>query len=204
MQNTCETSSCNQPFTRRINWWSLLLCMCVTFMLWSMPSSAETTDRIEAKVMAEYLLNFAKFVEWPDDVLVDGDANLILGVLGSDDFALRLSQVVQGKSVKDHRLSVRLLSKPSQYVLCHIVFFESPDTTSEPIHVPDSVTVPVLTVGESPGFIEQGGMIQFVRVGSRISFDINLSAAEEAGLKIRSRLLKVARHVIHQDEWGQR
>jgi hypothetical protein len=50
----------------------------------------------------------------------------------------------------------------------------------------------VLTVGESEGFLERGGMINFVVKGKNVRLEINLVAAEAAGLKISSRLLAIA------------
>jgi hypothetical protein len=43
-----------------------------------------------------------------------------------------------------------------------------------------------------PDFINNGGMIQFVLKDNKVRFEINLIAAEKAGLTINSQLLKVA------------
>ena len=50
----------------------------------------------------------------------------------------------------------------------------------------------VLTVSDLPRFIQQGGMVQFVMADRRVRFEINLAAAQQAGLKLSSELLKVA------------
>jgi YfiR/HmsC-like len=47
-------------------------------------------------------------------------------------------------------------------------------------------------VSDIPHFSERGGMIQFIPEGGRIRFEVNLEAADEAGLKLSSELLKVA------------
>ena len=54
---------------------------------------------------------------------------------------------------------------------------------------------PILTVGESPEFFQQGGMINFVIVDQKVRFEINTVALESAGLHADSRLLAVARRV---------
>ena len=51
---------------------------------------------------------------------------------------------------------------------------------------------PVLTVGDTAGFINSGGMIRFTERGRRIRFEINLAAAERASLRVSSRLLRLA------------
>jgi uncharacterized protein len=50
----------------------------------------------------------------------------------------------------------------------------------------------VLTVSDFPEFLKRGGMIQFVLEGNRVRFEVNLSAAKNAGLTLSSELLKVA------------
>ena len=52
-----------------------------------------------------------------------------------------------------------------------------------------------LTVGEGESFVRDGGMIAFVLENRRVRFDINQTAAENAGLKLSSRLLSVAKAV---------
>ncbi len=50
----------------------------------------------------------------------------------------------------------------------------------------------LLTVGETPGFLEHGGIINLVEVQGRIRFEINQEAAKRAGLTVSSRLLRLA------------
>jgi hypothetical protein len=46
-----------------------------------------------------------------------------------------------------------------------------------------------LTVSDMPDFINNGGMIQFVLKDNKARFEVNLVAAEKAGLTISSQLL---------------
>ena len=54
----------------------------------------------------------------------------------------------------------------------------------------------MLTVGESEHFVEQGGMIGFFLEDNKVRFEINLTAAEHAKLKISARLLSLAKTVF--------
>jgi hypothetical protein len=60
----------------------------------------------------------------------------------------------------------------------------------------------VVTVGETPAFTREGGIINFLNDGSRVQFEINLDAAERARLKFSSKLLNLAKVVKseHPDE----
>jgi hypothetical protein len=54
-------------------------------------------------------------------------------------------------------------------------------------------TQPVLTVGESPDFVRQGGIINFILEEGKVRFEIDPANAERARLRISSRLLRLAR-----------
>lgn len=53
-----------------------------------------------------------------------------------------------------------------------------------------------LTVGESEHFLQEGGMIGFLLEENKIRFEVNLEAAQNAKLRISSRLLALAKSVI--------
>lgn len=50
----------------------------------------------------------------------------------------------------------------------------------------------MLTVGDTPDFIPQGGVIAFVQDGGNVRFRINDDAAVRAGLQISARLLRLS------------
>jgi hypothetical protein len=53
----------------------------------------------------------------------------------------------------------------------------------------------VLTIGDSPGYAEQGVMVNFYLEENKVRFEINREAAARARLGISSQLLKLARIV---------
>ena len=54
----------------------------------------------------------------------------------------------------------------------------------------------VLTVADTQEFLDTGGIVNFVIEDNKVRFEINLTASEKAGLKIRSQLLRLAKKVI--------
>ena len=58
------------------------------------------------------------------------------------------------------------------------------------------MSIGALTVGDTKGFADCGGVINFVLENDRVQFEVNRKAAEQAGLKISSKLLSVAKLVI--------
>jgi hypothetical protein len=55
-----------------------------------------------------------------------------------------------------------------------------------------AAALPILTVGESADFLEQGGLIGLKIVEGRVRFDVAKTAGERAGLRFRSQLLLYA------------
>jgi hypothetical protein len=60
----------------------------------------------------------------------------------------------------------------------------------------DLHNAPVLTVGETAGFLDAGGIIDFLLEDNKLRFEVNLDTAESADLKIGSRLLVLAQRVV--------
>jgi hypothetical protein len=79
---------------------------------------------------------------------------------------------------------------------CQVLFI-GPDV-KDSAKLLGSVARGVLTVGEGERFIYEGGMIAFVIDNRRVRFDVNQAAAENADVKISSKLLSIARKVSRQ------
>ena len=141
---------------------------------------------LEYRVKAAYLYNFVKFVEWPASAAA---GPLTICVTGRNPFGPALADTVRGESVDGRPLAVRAVTEPDAQ--CQVLFV--PRDTAAAAALQAARGMPVLTVGEAPGFLSQGGVINFVIEGGKVRFDINQDAAMRAELKISSRLLRLAR-----------
>src|SRR5579885_613099 len=150
----------------------------------------------EYDVKAAFLLNFAKFVEWPTNAFADAQAPLVIGVLNSDPFRGSLQAIVAGRKIGGRPVTVRILHTPAEATNCHVLFIPAAAQKQIPAALEAARRARVLTVGETPGFCEAGGMIDFVIENHQVHFDINNKAAQAAGLKISSKLLTLARRLL--------
>lgn len=150
----------------------------------------------EYQVKASFLSSFAKFVEWPPEGLSGRSARLQICILGQDGFGNELENVTRGETVKGHRVEIiHNVEDLPQIHRCHILFVSGSATRQFHKLHQGLRGRSILTVGESADFIEQGGMINFVREGRMVLFEINVTAAQEAGLKVSAKLLRVAKAV---------
>lgn len=146
----------------------------------------------ESQVKSLFLLNFAKYVDWPRTAFAAADAPIVIGVIGDGSFEGELSSAVGGKSVDGRPIRVRRLQTPEDSDTCHILFIRASKTTGLGELLSRIKSKPVLTVGETDQFMEQGGAINFVKKEGKIRLEINLDAARQANVQISSKLLNVA------------
>ncbi len=148
----------------------------------------------EYQVKAAYLYNFAKFVEWPPQSFPTANSAFRFCVLNDESFAEELARTVMGKVVGGRAAEVIPVKNAGEARSCQIVFISASETA--PSEFIKTCASNVLTVGETNDFAKQGGMINFVMQNNRVQFQVNHRAAAEAGLRISSRLLSVAKLVI--------
>jgi hypothetical protein len=150
----------------------------------------ETPAEKEYAIKAAFIYNFAKFVEWPSESMSKSET-LNVCVLGENPFGLSLKNL-EGKEVQSKKFIVRKAKTIENMGQCHIVFVGKSfrNNLSEILAILRGQNV--LTVGDMQGFAQQGGMIGFFVKDEMIRFEINLEAAQQTGLKISSKLLKLA------------
>ena len=143
----------------------------------------------EYQVKAAFLLNFGKYVEWPSAAV--GDA-LDICVLGEDPFGSTLEETVAGRSVGKRKVKTRRVSDASGAQGCNILFVCSSeaDRVDEILKKVDGL--PILTVGETAGFVESGGGIEFMVKDDRVRIRVNTGVTDDLGLVVNPRLLKIA------------
>lgn len=149
----------------------------------------------EYHVKAAFLLNFARFVEWPFECMPASSSPLVIGVVGADPFGGELQERLRGRFVEGHPIQLRHLQWNEPLTECHILFISA----SEREHLLQILLSvrrkSVLTVSDMERFCLGGGMIELVMVGDRVRFDIHWNAAVAANLKVSAKLLSVARVV---------
>jgi hypothetical protein len=160
----------------------------------------DSSDSSEYLIKAGFIFNFAKFVEWPSNAFAQPDSAIVIGILGTDPFGTIIDKIVQDKKIGTRGFVVKRLkwgTDLKELKECKILFVGA----SEKAHMDELVQVvrglPILTVGETPGFADRGGVVRFVLEDNRVRFEVNVVAARQADLTISSRLLTLAR-IIQQ------
>jgi hypothetical protein len=170
--------------------WCILLLVCTPLLC----PAQSTPGLAPSDVEAAYLYNFGKFVRWPAAQAQDSGPFAIC-ILGDDGFGDTLNSLISNETLRGRKVVARRLPSPAAAVDCQIVFLGQSEETRLAKDLTALQKKPILTVSSLPGFLEHGGVIQFLLQNKRVRFAVNLAAAEPTGLALSSELLKVALYV---------
>ena len=179
---------------------------------------ADSAQSREYQIKAAFLYNFIKFVDWPKEKMADSNEPITIGIIGSKNFVKALEPLIH-KKIKNKNISIKYFEvyeklKKSQddddrqwdqkieaLKTCHVLMFCMCDSG----RIENSSQIikalkgsPVLTVGETDGFLESGGIINFLMEDKKVRFEINVTAAKKSKLKISSKLLRLAKRVVKE------
>jgi hypothetical protein len=151
----------------------------------------------EYKVKAEFLERFTRFIEWPDEsALKEPGKSFCICVTGKNPFGSYLREMASHVKIKGNPVEIHEIEHlPADLPKCQILFI----ARSEKDKLIDILKLtedkPILTVGDTDGFAEDGVLMNFFTSGSYIRFEVNIDRAEKSKLKFSSRLLKLAKLV---------
>ncbi|MCI0530621.1 MAG: YfiR family protein [candidate division Zixibacteria bacterium] len=160
---------------------------------------AKTEPHPEYALKAVFLFNFAQFVNWPADAFPDGQAPLVIGVLGEDPFGNYLEETVQGEKVDGRPLTVSRYSSVDEIDTCHVLFISQSEAERADKIISKLDGRSILTVTDARDFSQTGIMIRFVSEKKKIKLKINVDAAKAAELAISSKLLRLA-DIVRSDK----
>lgn len=171
-----------------------MLCSC--WMLAGVTAAhADQAVTKEYEIKAAFLYNFAKFVEWPSECFTNDQSPLVIGVFGQNPFGSELQTIARDHQINGRPIVIKPVATLADTGGVHLLFFGA----EEDEHVAETLAMlkgaGILTVGESKKFMAAGGMINFIRDGDKVRFEVNNAAAAQHRLIISAQLLKLAASV---------
>jgi hypothetical protein len=168
---------------RRLEWvFSVLL-----LIPGAIANAAPTREQVEAVLV----FKFAQFVQWAPESDVRSSA-IVVGLLGSDAIRPALEEILQTRTLRGRRFEIKVYRRPEEVRDCEILVVDVLESRRALV-LKALPRKGLLTIGEGASFTRQGGVIGVILDGERVGFDLNLAAAEEAGLTIDATLLGLAR-----------
>jgi hypothetical protein len=161
------------------------------------PATVSTQSAEPAAVKAAFLLNFARFIDWPEEALPQRARQVRFCVLGDDNVADALQRLLtaplhRGPELLLVRLGSSGARDPRELKRCQVLFVSGAERSVAEAAVEQVSGSAVLTVSDLEGF-SRIGIAELYLENERMRFALNIQHAQRAGLKLGSPLLKLAR-----------
>lgn len=137
---------------------------------------------------AAFLFHLANFVSWPETPAKKNTTPIVIGVLDENPLGKSFEQVLRGKSINQRAIRLKRFASVAEIETCHLLYLS---TTDRKI-IDAAHARHILTVSDLPNFAKKGGIVG-ITLDNPNRFEVNLDAADEAGIRISSELLSLAR-----------
>ena len=175
-----------RPFTL------LLLSICLGLGVIPARSVADTPYSEDA-VKAAYLHRFAAYIEWPEPP--PADTPFTIGVLGADAVLAQLERLLPEINIQGRATAARAVKNLADLKGVSILYVAPGRLAAARPLLTAAASRGVLVVTDDPDGLKAGGVINFVRTGANVRFEVSQPAAARSGLKIDAALLAVAARV---------
>jgi hypothetical protein len=170
----------------------LTACVAALALIASSAGDAAHLEPSEYGLKSVFLYQFCRFMEWPDSAFSSPNDPLIIGVVGEDPFGPLLKEAVQGETYHGRPIRIEHYRSPRDIKRCHILFVSRDDTDQMSEITSMIAGKSVVTVGETDGFLDRGGMIALTADRNRVRLRVNASTLRAAKVDVSSKLLRVA------------
>ena len=166
----------------------LILTIVIGFLIAVPEASSRNFEEHEIK--AAFLYSFAQFIKRVPKNPGGPTSTLNYCTVHEGPVENALKALIAARQAEGETRRYTLLADWSDIEQCHFLFQGADSEKSDPVQLRADESV--ITVGDSPGYVVNGGIIEFQRQGARVKVYINLEIARAHGLKISSKLLKLA------------
>lgn len=151
-----------------------------------------------AQTMA-YLYNLGKFTEWPPAALGPPGRPITLCMMGDTDYLTLALAAIENRQMQGRELRVRHMSYLGEPLGCQILFVARSEEKHLAEILPAAHAGAALTVSDIADFADVGGIVGLLPAATqegKMEFEINAGVARQAGLRLSSQVLKLARNVV--------
>jgi len=152
----------------------------------------------EYALKAAFLYHVPQFITWPAAMLENTDA-LSICVARPDPFGGTLEELTAGEAIDGRALQVREVARTADLDGCHLLFVSAEAGARGRALLARAAESPIVTIGESPDFLDEGGLLRLRLEGRRLAFEVDVIGARQHGLELSSQLLRLAAGVRQDD-----
>lgn len=158
-----------------------ILLLTPFFLFATVPQQPREADKDTTAILqANYIYNIAKLVEWKDAGMRNG--NFVIGIIGGGNLYQELIKQYSTRTIGKQPIEVRKLPKSADVERCHILFVGRSDLTLLPEIFKKLQGQPTMVVTEYNGALDDGAVVNFVKVENLLKYEMSLSNAQKHGL----------------------
>jgi hypothetical protein len=160
--------------------------------------SAASNDlaRTELQVKAGFVYNFAVFTTWPTNPPSATTNAFVIGAMDRGEFPNILKETLTGRKIGGLPVRVLRCESIADAQGCRVLYLGGQSVGELAENLTALSNASVLTVGDTPEFTQQGGMVGLVKTNGRVEFHINVPAASRAELTMSAKLLRLAAQIV--------
>jgi hypothetical protein len=194
------TSPFSKPSAATISRWRVAALAGLVLMSGSIAPAQDVT---EPSLKAAFVYNFAKFTEWPEDVLPTA-GSFSACVLDAGPVGDALERAVKGRQVAGRQITVQRVRLGNALRGCHLLFVSGLNQEQVGAVVSSVRGASVLTISDIDDFARIGGIAHVFVENGKMRFDLNLELARRSRLQLSSKLLSLAARVLEGPGLGQK
>lgn len=135
-----------------------------------------------------YFYNFTKYIQWPETY---SGGDFVIAIAGQSGIRESLDEMAESKAAGNMKFRIiEVNEQQDKLPLMNIIYIPPGDEKHFQYWKDRLKGTSTLLVTEQEGMGYKGSMINFVMDNNRLKFEINKKAAEAAGLKIASELVR--------------
>lgn len=174
--------------------WSRRLFLVVPLLLCSAAPQTRDSEKDTTSILqANYIYNIAKLVEWKDPVMRQG--NFVVGILGGANLYQELIKQYSTRTIGKQPIEVRKLPRTGNPERCHMLFVGRSELALMPEILKNLKDQPTLVVTEYSGALEDGAVVNFVKVDNLLKYELSMANAKGHGLVVGLTLKNLAHRV---------
>ena len=140
------------------------------------------------EIYSMMMFNFIKYVQWPEE----GASEFVIGIVGNADILNTMNTYYKGNKIGTKTLVVRKIQTPADADGCHVVFIDKTKSSEFDSYKNRVSGKSTLVITDKNGLGERGSGINFKVVDSKLKFELNQKAIENAHLKVANSLSSMA------------
>ena len=170
-----------------------LLALFLLPLMAAAPQQRDPEKDTTAILQASYLYNIAKLTEWKEEKMRTG--NFIIGIIGGGNLHQELIKKYSTKTVGNQQIQVvKLLGVPTTEK-CHILFVGQSALNLLPEIYKKLSGQPTMIVTEYTDALEDGSVVNFVRVENSLKYELSVANARKHKLEVGITLKNLAHRV---------